>query len=139
MPAGLKLVGTSAASPHTRAGSTTAVDLCGNEVVGYTIAAHMRAGLAVEAISAADRTGLVPGNAIMGTDRGSQYHSKKYKTVLRRLEIRQSTTRTGSCPDGAAAESFFATIAEMTTYGHLPSTSASSAVCRSRQSSGSGI
>jgi transposase InsO family protein len=30
--------------------------------------------------------------------------------VRRRLEIRQSTGRTGSCLDGAAAESFFATI-----------------------------
>lgn len=40
----------------------------------------------------------------------SQYHSRTYRDVLRRLEIRQSTSRTGSCLDGAAAESFFATI-----------------------------
>ena len=39
-----------------------------------------------------------------------QYHAKAYRSVLRRLEIRQSTSRTGSCLDGAAAESFFATI-----------------------------
>jgi transposase InsO family protein len=88
----------------------TAVDLCSKEVVGYAIAPHMRAGLAVEAITTAHRTGLVAGNAIMHTDRGSQYHSREYKNVLRRLEIRQSTSRTGSCLDGAAAESFFATI-----------------------------
>ena len=43
-------------------------------------------------------------------DRGSQYHSAAYRNALRRLEIRQSTSRTGSCLDGAAAESFFATI-----------------------------
>jgi transposase InsO family protein len=30
--------------------------------------------------------------------------------MLQRLEIRPSTNRTGSCLDGAAAESFFATI-----------------------------
>ena len=29
---------------------------------------------------------------------------------LQRLDVRQSTGRTGSCLDGAAAESFFATI-----------------------------
>jgi putative transposase len=40
----------------------------------------------------------------------SQYHSRSYRHALRRLEIRQSTSRTGSCHDGAAAESFFATI-----------------------------
>jgi putative transposase len=42
--------------------------------------------------------------------RGSQYHSRSYRNALRRLEIGQSTSRTGSCLDGAAAESFFATI-----------------------------
>jgi len=46
----------------------------------------------------------------MHTDRGSQYHPKVYRSCLRCLETRQSTSRTGSCLDGAAAESFFATI-----------------------------
>ena len=46
----------------------------------------------------------------MHTDHGSQYHAKAYRNALRRLEIRQSTSRSGSCLDGAAAESFFATI-----------------------------
>jgi transposase InsO family protein len=70
----------------------------------------MRVGLAVDAISAAHRNGLVAGNAIMHTDRGGQCHAKSYRNALGRLEIRQSTGRTGSCLDGAAAESFFATI-----------------------------
>jgi putative transposase len=48
----------------------TAVDLCSKEVLGYAIAPHMRASLAIEAIAAAHRTGLVAGNAIMHTDRG---------------------------------------------------------------------
>jgi putative transposase len=88
----------------------TVLDLCSKEVLGYAIAPHMRASLAVDAITAAHRTGLVAGNAIMHTDRGSQYHSRTYRNALRRLGIRQSTSRTGSCLDGAAAESFFATI-----------------------------
>ena len=40
----------------------------------------------------------------------AQYHSRAYRSALKRLEIRQRTNRTGSCLDGAAAESFFATI-----------------------------
>jgi hypothetical protein len=32
-----------------------------------------------------------------------QYHSKAYRNTLHRLDIRQSTSRTGSCVDGAAA------------------------------------
>ena len=109
---GLKLIG-DISSFRTGEGwlyLATVLDLCSKELVGYAIAPHMRASLVVDAILAAHQTGLIAGNAIMHADRGSQYHSKSYRNVLRRLEIRQSTSRTGSCLDGAAAESFFATI-----------------------------
>ena len=88
----------------------TVLDLCSKELIGYAIAPHMRAGLAIDAITAAHRAGLIAGNAIMHTDRGGQYHASAYRNALKRLEIRQSTGRTGSCLDGAAAESFFATV-----------------------------
>ena len=39
-----------------------------------------------------------------------QYHARAYRATLERLELRLSTSRTGSCLDGAAAESFFATL-----------------------------
>jgi hypothetical protein len=52
----------------------TVLDLCSKGLIGYAVAPHMRAGLAVEAISAAYRTGLVAGNAIMHTDRGGPYY-----------------------------------------------------------------
>ena len=41
---------------------------------------------------------------------GSQYHSNGYRSMLRRLDARQSIIRTGSCLDGAAAEPFFTTL-----------------------------
>ena len=109
---GLKLIGDISCFPTSEGWLylATVLDLCSKELIGYAIAPHMRAGLAVEAITTAHRADLVAGNAIMHTDRGSQYHSKLYRNTLQRLEIRQSTSRTGSCLDGAAAESFFATI-----------------------------
>jgi transposase InsO family protein len=88
----------------------TVLDLCSRELIGFAIAPHMRASLAVDAITTAHRAGLIAGNAIMHTDRGGQYHSRSYRNALGRLDIRQSTSRTGSCLDGAAAESFFATL-----------------------------
>jgi putative transposase len=109
---GLKLVGDISCFP-TREGwlyLATVLDLCSKELIGYAIAPHMRAGLVIEAITSAHSAGLVAGNSIMHTDRGSQYHSRAYRNTLGRLEIRQSTGRTGPCLDGAAAESFFATI-----------------------------
>jgi transposase InsO family protein len=109
---GLRLVGDISCFPTSEGWLylATTLDLCSKELIGYAIAPHMRASLAIDTISAAHRTGLVAENAIMHTDRGSQYHSRTYRNTLRRLEIRQSTSRTGSCLDGAAAESFFATI-----------------------------
>jgi transposase InsO family protein len=88
----------------------TVIDLCSKELIGWAIAAHMRTSLVTDAITMAHDRGLTAGNAIMHTDRGSQYFAKTYQHLLQRLEIRQSTSRTGSCLDGAAAESFFATI-----------------------------
>jgi putative transposase len=109
---GLKLVGDISCFP-TREGwlyLATVLDLCSKELIGYAIAPHMRAGHVIEAITWAHGAGLVAGNAIMHTDRGSQYYAQTYHNALARLEIRQSTSQTGSCLDGAAAESFFATI-----------------------------
>jgi transposase InsO family protein len=65
---------------------------------------------APHAISAAHPARLVASNAIMHTDRTGRYHSRAHRNALHRLQIRQSTSRTGSCLDGTAAESFFATI-----------------------------
>src|SRR5438874_1527104 len=48
----------------------TVLDLCSKELIGYAIAPHMRADLAVEAINAAHHAELVAGNAIMHTDPG---------------------------------------------------------------------
>ena len=109
---GLRLVGDISCFPTGEGWLylATVLDVCSKELIGYAVAPHMRASLVVNAIAAAHRSGLVAGNAIMHTDRGGQYHAKAYRNALKRLEIRQSTSRTGSCLDGAAAESFFATI-----------------------------
>ena len=88
----------------------TVIDLCSKELIGWAIAPHMRTSLVADALSMAHSRGLTAENAIMHTDRGGQYFAKEYQQLLKRLDIRQSTSRTGSCLDGAAAESFFATI-----------------------------
>lgn len=117
---GLELIGDISCFPTAEGWLylATVLDLCTKELIGYATAPHMRASLAVDAVVKAHRTGLVAGNAIPHTGRGSQYHAKAHRNVLRRLDMRQSTGRTGSCLDGAAAESFFATMkAEIGTSG----------------------
>ena len=88
----------------------TTIDLFNREVVGYAMAEYMRADLVCRAVRQAHMRGLVEPNAIMHSDRGSQYTSTEFRATLTMLHMRQSMGRTGSCYDNAVAESFFATL-----------------------------
>jgi transposase InsO family protein len=87
----------------------TVIDLHTREVVGHAMAEHMRAGLVCEAIELACRRGLVRPDAIFHSDRGSQYTSAEFTATLKRLRVRGSMGRVGSCYDNSPAESWFAT------------------------------
>lgn len=70
-------------------------------VVGWAIAEHMRAELVIEALQMALRRGLIKRNAIVHTDRGSQYVSDDYRKLLAKHDIRQSMSAKGNCYDNA--------------------------------------
>jgi transposase InsO family protein len=88
----------------------TAIDLFNREVVGHAMAEHMRAELVCDAVELAHRRGLVAPGAVFHSDRGSQYSSAEFRTVLKALQIKASMGRVGSCYDNAVAESFFASL-----------------------------
>jgi transposase InsO family protein len=88
----------------------TTIDLFNREVIGYAMAEHMRAELVRDAVGLAHRRGLVARNAIFHSDRGSQYSSTEFRVTLRKLQMRASMGRVGSCYDNAVAESFFASL-----------------------------
>ena len=46
----------------------------------------------------------------LNTDRGSTYTANDFTKLCRRLDIRQSMGRVGSCFDNAAAEAFFSSL-----------------------------
>ena len=77
----------------------TVIDLCTREVVGWSMAEHMRTQLVVDAIRMAHAGGHTAGNAIFHTDRGSQYAPSQFREILDELDIRQSTGRSSSAPD----------------------------------------
>jgi transposase InsO family protein len=85
----------------------TVIDLATREVIGYAMADHHRAELVVDALKMAAGRGLLKEGCIAHSDRGSEYTSREYRSQLRKLNMRQSMGRTGSCYDNAAAESFF--------------------------------
>ncbi|MFK0114232.1 IS3 family transposase [Streptomyces sp. NPDC091217] len=109
---GLKLVGDITCLPTAEGWLylATVIDLCTREVVGWSMADHMRTQLVDDAIRMTHAGGHTAGNAIFHTDRGSQYTSRQFRETLAELDVRQSTGRTGSCFDNAAAESFFAVL-----------------------------
>lgn len=82
------------------------LDCWNGEIVGLSMANHMRAGLCVDAARSAR---LKPG-AILHSDHGSQFTSDAFRNYLAALGVRQSMGRVGSCYDNARMESFWATL-----------------------------
>lgn len=88
----------------------TVIDCCTKEVIGWSMATHMRTELICDAITmAAGRRGLQPG-AIFHSDRGTQYTSARFAAHLNAFNLRGSMGRRGQCWDNAMAESFFSAL-----------------------------
>lgn len=98
---------------HTREGwlyLAVVIDLYSRQVVGWSMAEHMRAELVNDALLMAlwkrkPETGL-----LWHSDRGSQYASESHRQLLKHFGIRQSMSRRGDCWDNAVSESFFHTL-----------------------------
>jgi transposase InsO family protein len=76
-------------------------------LVGWAISDSLEAGLVVSALQMALRRGLIKRGCIVHTDRGSQYVSDAFRSLLKRCRLRQSMSAKGNCYDNAQAESFF--------------------------------
>ena len=97
----------------TRAGPcylAAVTDAWSRRVVGWSMAAHMRASLVTAALDAAVVRRRPPGGLIHHSDHGSQYTSLAFGQRLRESGIAASMGSIGDCYDNAMAESFFATL-----------------------------
>lgn len=90
----------------------TVIDACTREVVGWSLADHMRTSLVTDALRHAIRRrgGRLERKVVFHSDRGTQYMSDDMHKFCRANNIWQSMGRKGTCYDNAAAESFFSTI-----------------------------
>ncbi|MGY1945136.1 IS3 family transposase [Nocardia asiatica] len=84
-------------------------DCYSNRIVGYSIDSRMKTSLAVNALSNAIAV-RAPVGTIVHSDRGSQFRSRKFVSLLSRNGLRGSMGRVGACGDNAAMESFFALL-----------------------------
>lgn len=88
----------------------TVIDCCTKEVIGWSMADHMRTDLVCDALTmAATRHELATG-AVYHSDRGTQFTSLQLARHLEDLHLVGSMGRTGVCWDNAMAESFFAAL-----------------------------
>ena len=86
------------------------IDLYSRKVVGWSMSSRMKAQLVVDALKMAIWQRQPKEGLIMHTDRGSQYASHQYKTLLLAHGIQGSMSRKGDCWDNAVAESFFGSL-----------------------------
>jgi transposase InsO family protein len=86
------------------------LDLCSRKVVGWAAADHLRADLAVEALRMALTHRRPTGALLHHSDRGVQYASDAYQSLLAEHGIEPSMSRPGDCWDNAVVESFFGTL-----------------------------
>lgn len=88
----------------------TVIDLFNREVVGWSMADHMRTELISDALKMAHMHGRIEPGALFHSDRGSQYTSDEYAKLAKDLHVRLSVGRTGVCWDNSVAESWFSML-----------------------------
>ena len=86
------------------------IDLFSRQVVGWSMDERITRNLTLNALRMAiNRRNPAPG-LVHHTDRGSQYASGDYQTMLRVHKMICSMSRKGNCWDNAPVESFFHTL-----------------------------
>lgn len=85
-------------------------DCFSNRIVGYSIDDRMTAGLAVSALRSAVARRAPSGTVVVHSDRGSQFRSRAFRSVLGAARLTGSMGRVASAADNAAMESFFSLL-----------------------------
>ena len=86
------------------------MDLYSRKIVGWATADHLKTSLVKEALSRALTSRRPAPGLLHHSDRGVQYASADYRTLLKSWQIVSSMSAKGYCYDNAVAESFFSTI-----------------------------
>ncbi len=86
------------------------LDVCSRKVLGWSMAEHLKTELVEDALRMAlSRRKPDPG-LLHHSDRGVQYASTQYRTLLRANGLECSMSRAGNCYDNAVMESFWGTL-----------------------------
>lgn len=86
------------------------LDLFSRQVVGWSMSNRMTKKLVMNALRMAFWRRKPEAGTIFHSDRGSQYCSKAFQTLLKCYGMQSSMSRKGDCWDNAVAESFFGSL-----------------------------
>ncbi len=102
----------------------TVLDACSRKVVGWSTREDLSTTLVLEAWRMATRRYPPPPGLLHHSDRGSQYASSDFQSLLQNSKACASMSRRGNPYDNAIAESFFATLKTECFDDQLPPTRA---------------
>jgi transposase InsO family protein len=86
------------------------MDVYSRRIVGWSMHTRLKTALVEDALRMALGQRAHDDKLLHHSDRGSQYTSDDYQTLLAQAQITPSMSGTGNCYDNAMMESFFATL-----------------------------
>ena len=86
------------------------MDLAGRRIVGWALHKRMTVALVERAMQMAINLRSPPKGLLFHSDRGSQYTSRRFASLLEKREIRASMSGKGACWDNAVVERFFGSL-----------------------------
>lgn len=95
----------------------TVIDLFNRKIVGWSMGTRLVTSLIEDALIMAIHRNKPPNNVIHHSDRGSQYCSNAYQSLLKKYGFICSMSGSGNCYDNAVMESFYHTLKVELIYG----------------------
>ena len=89
---------------------TVFIDLFSRQIVGWDLSNSLESTSVIKALNKAIIRRRPSKGLMIHSDRGVQYASKDFKSILKKHGFIQSMSRKGNCWDNAVAESFFHTF-----------------------------
>jgi putative transposase len=86
------------------------LDLFSRRIIGWSMSERMGKQLAIDALIMALKQRKPVETVLHHSDRGSQYASKEYQALLKKMGLSCSMSRKANCWDNAVVESFFSTL-----------------------------
>jgi len=92
------------------------LDLYSRRVIGWSMSERIDKQLAIDALMMAIQKRCPAPGLIHHSDRGIQYASSAYRTILKAHDMVQSMSGKGNCYDNACVESFFSNLKNEETF-----------------------